>query len=120
LDGHPVAGGSGKQVTDCRYLLEAGAQGVVFGNQGEVGAVIRIVRVLSRAGLWESFFLARRIDDGRVAVRRRPLVYCLEQQDQTGAVADLVMSKTGDKFTEEFRSDLPGGLLMLKHAGAIY
>jgi uncharacterized protein len=59
-------------------------------------------------------------DAGKVAVQRGPLVYCLEQQDQTGKVADLSLAKPGDKFTEEYRGDLLGGLVMLKHAGTIY
>jgi uncharacterized protein len=66
----------------------------------------------------------RVVDDyGRVAVQRGPLVYCLEELDQPEGVAlydvsvDL-RSAASSKFQEEFRSDLLGGVVVLKHPGA--
>jgi DUF1680 family protein len=63
-----------------------------------------------------------RENTGRVAVQRGPLVYCLEQTDQTGVRslfdAALVAGK-GQTFQSEFRKDLLGGILVLKHGGVI-
>lgn len=66
----------------------------------------------------------RVVDDyGRVAVQRGPLVYCLEQIDQLEGVAlydvslDLRQNASA-QFHEEFQSDLLGGVVLLKHAGA--
>ncbi|HXX17089.1 MAG TPA: beta-L-arabinofuranosidase domain-containing protein [Candidatus Eremiobacteraceae bacterium] len=67
----------------------------------------------------------RVVDDyGRVAVQRGPLVYCLEQLDQPEGVAlyDVSLdlrSSASSKFQEEFRSDLLGGVVVLKHPGAV-
>jgi DUF1680 family protein len=67
----------------------------------------------------------RVVDDyGRVAVQRGPLVYCLEQLDQPDGVQlfDVsldVRSKGGAGFHEEVRKDLLGGIVVLKHEGAI-
>ena len=66
----------------------------------------------------------RVVDDyGRVAVQRGPLVYCLEQLDQPEGIAlyDVSLdlrSKSSGEFHEEFQSDLLGGIMLLKHAGA--
>jgi len=62
-------------------------------------------------------------NNGRVAVQRGPLVYCLEQIDQPTGVAlrDVALSlgtKSGGAFQEEFQKDLLGGVLVLKHSGA--
>ena len=68
----------------------------------------------------------RVVDDyGRVAVQRGPLVYCMEQLDQPDGVAlyDVCLDmrhETGSQFQEEFRSDLLGGIVMVKHMGAVY
>jgi len=67
----------------------------------------------------------RVVDDyGRVAVQRGPLVYCLEQLDQADGVQlfDVsldVRQKDASTFHEEFRGDLLGGIVVLKHAGAV-
>jgi uncharacterized protein len=67
----------------------------------------------------------RVVDDyGRVAVQRGPLVYCLEQLDQPEGVAlfDVSLDSRQDvssKFREEFHGDLLGGVLVLKHSGAL-
>src|SRR5215467_3213994 len=63
-------------------------------------------------------------DFGRVAVQRGPLVYCLEQIDQPQGVAldevSLDLRKNGGpQFREEFEKDLLGGILVLKHRGAV-
>ena len=66
----------------------------------------------------------RVVDDyGRLAVQRGPLVYCLEQLDQPDGVSLFDVSldmrrESASPFQEEFRSDLLGGIVMLKHAGA--
>ncbi len=63
-------------------------------------------------------------DFGRAAVQRGPLVYCLEQMDQQEGVTlhevsfDLRKSG-GSQFREEFDKDLLGGVLLLKHPGAV-
>jgi uncharacterized protein len=67
----------------------------------------------------------RVVDDyGRVAVQRGPLVYCLEQLDQADGVQlfDVsldVRQKDASAFHEEFRGDLLGGIVVLKHTGAV-
>jgi DUF1680 family protein len=67
----------------------------------------------------------RVVDDyGRVAVQRGPLVYCLEQLDQPEGVELLDVSlelrqKSPSAFHEEFRRDLLGGIVVLKHTGAV-
>ncbi len=67
----------------------------------------------------------RVVDDyGRVAVQRGPLVYCMEQLDQPAGVALYDVSldlrhESASPFQEEFRSDLLGGIVMLKHQGAV-
>ena len=61
-----------------------------------------------------------REDTGRVAVRRGPLVYCIEQPDQKGMSSIFDASITpGGKFSSEFRKDLLGGIVVLKHDGVI-
>ena len=67
----------------------------------------------------------RVVDDyGRVAVQRGPLVYCLEQLDQPDGVQlfDVsldVWQKGVPAFHEESRADLLGGIVVLKHEGAV-
>lgn len=61
-------------------------------------------------------------DYGRVAVQRGPLVYCLEEVDQAEGVALSEVSmdlRAAAKFREEQRSNLLGGIVALKHPGAI-
>ncbi|MCP5113673.1 MAG: glycoside hydrolase family 127 protein, partial [bacterium] len=57
----------------------------------------------------------------RVAVERGPLVYTMEGIDQSGIPslfnAELVLN--GGGFSEEYRSDLLGGVLVLKHPGRV-
>jgi DUF1680 family protein len=67
----------------------------------------------------------RVVDDyGRVAVQRGPLVYCLEQLDQPEGVQlfDVsldVRQKGASAFQQEFRRDLLGGIVVLKHSGVV-
>jgi DUF1680 family protein len=61
-------------------------------------------------------------DYGRVAVQRGPLVYCLEQVDQEdrGSIFDFSLSASAAPswgFTSEFRPDILGGIMVLKHQG---
>ena len=63
-------------------------------------------------------------DYGRVAVQRGPIVYCLEQLDQSEGVQLFDVSfdlrqKAAGEFREEFQGDLLGGIVVLKHPGAV-
>lgn len=63
-------------------------------------------------------------DYGRVALQRGPLVYCMEQLDQPEgvALADVALDlgqKPSSAFHEEFESGLLGGIVVLRHTGAI-
>jgi uncharacterized protein len=55
---------------------------------------------------------------GRVAVERGPLVYCLEQEDQAGGKGLFDLSLVNGTFASEFKPDLLGGVLVLRHQGA--
>jgi hypothetical protein len=64
-------------------------------------------------------------NNGRVAVQRGPLVYCMEQIDQGEGVAlkDVALTAGKDSsrgFEEAFEKDLLGGVLVLRHPGAVY
>ena len=64
-------------------------------------------------------------DTGRVAVQRGPLVYCLEELDQSSGVmlsdVALALGKRPDsEFQSEMKSDLLGGVLLLHHTGLSY
>jgi len=52
-------------------------------------------------------------DQGRVALKRGPVVYCFEGTDNGGAVQNLVIPPETE-FTPEFRSNLLGGVTVLK------
>jgi DUF1680 family protein len=59
---------------------------------------------------------------GKVAVQRGPIVYTLEQLDQSGGasvfdVAVLAGRNSAKDFKVEFRSDLLGGVTVLRHRG---
>jgi uncharacterized protein len=63
-------------------------------------------------------------DYGRVAVQRGPIVYCLEQLDQPEGVvlSDVSLDlrpSSASAFHEELRKDLLGGIVVLKHSGAV-
>lgn len=55
-------------------------------------------------------------DVGRVALRRGPLVYCFEGQDQKAPLHRLRLPR-GSTITDEFRSDLLGGISVLTAEG---
>lgn len=59
-------------------------------------------------------------DNGKLAVQRGPLIYCLEQIDQENALADTVFANPAKSFENSFRNDLLGGIEVLKHDGAVY
>lgn len=64
-------------------------------------------------------------DTGRVAIQRGPLVYCMEEIDQPDGVSitDLAVSPgaaPGMQFQSEFKNDLLGGVVVLRHAGVAY
>jgi len=59
-----------------------------------------------------------RENNGKVAVERGPLVYCLEQPDNTADVLGAAL-KSGGTFREE-RSGILGGITLLRHAGLAY
>jgi DUF1680 family protein len=61
-----------------------------------------------------------REDTGRVAVQRGPLIYCLEQPDQLAGLSLFdVYLPVGKPFVEEFRKDLLGGIVVLRHEGQL-
>lgn len=51
-------------------------------------------------------------DAGRVAVQRGPLVYCFEAVDNGGHAKNIVLARD-PKFTEEYRKDLLGGVVVI-------
>jgi DUF1680 family protein len=64
-------------------------------------------------------------DNGRVAIQRGPLVYCLEELDQPQGVAltDVALDlgqRLETRFHGELKSDLLGGILVLQHMGVAY
>ena len=61
-----------------------------------------------------------REDAGRVALEWGPLVYCLEQPDQTGAsLFDASLLDDGTGFVSAFKPELLGGVLVLNHRGSL-
>jgi DUF1680 family protein len=78
-------------------------------------------RVLLRLDVTPRFTAANprvRENLGKVAVERGPLVYCMEGIDQPSGAAmfDWAIDTTG-KFESEWRSDLLGGVMLLRHKG---
>ena len=64
-------------------------------------------------------------DNGRVALQRGPLVYCLEQLDQPQGIALADVAVNADpsqrqQFRVEFNPNLLGGITVLHHDGAAY
>jgi len=62
-----------------------------------------------------------REDGGRVAIERGPLVYALESADQPGigSLFDAELVAGRQPFQEKFEGDLLGGVVALRHAGAV-
>ena len=64
-------------------------------------------------------------DTGRVAVQRGPLIYCLEEIDQPSgtSLSDVAVNpgrQSSQEFQSEFRKDLLGGMVVLRHTGELY
>jgi uncharacterized protein len=63
-------------------------------------------------------------DRGRVAVRRGPMIYCMEELDQEHGVAladvSVNFSERSKEFRNEYKSDLLDGTLVLHHRGGAY
>ena len=59
-------------------------------------------------------------DTGKAAVQRGPLVYCLEQPDQSARIPELSLTNPQAAFEDQFRPDLFAGVVVLKHPGAAY
>ena len=109
VNGKPVAGAVAGQYLGLRRRWSSGdVVNVKFGMTPQViEASPRVVE-----------------DYGRVTVQRGPLVYCLEQLDQPEGVALVDVSldlrqQSGSQFHEEFQRDLLGGIVVLKHTGAV-
>lgn len=58
-------------------------------------------------------------DTGKIAVVRGPLVYCLEQPDQSAPVGDLLFTRPGAPFANR-PEDILGGVVMLAHDGLAF
>ena len=58
-------------------------------------------------------------DYGRVAIQRGPLVYALEQSDQSGVALGDLFVKPGVLITPEIRKDFLGGVTVLKVFGQV-
>jgi DUF1680 family protein len=62
---------------------------------------------------------------GRVAIQRGPLVYCMEEIDQPDGVSitDLAVNPGATpemQFQSEFKNDLLGGVVVLRHTGVAF
>ena len=61
---------------------------------------------------------------GRVAVRRGPIIYCMEQLDQPNgvALADISLDlspRAGKQFQHDYKADLLDGIVVLRHRGGV-
>ena len=63
-------------------------------------------------------------DRGRVAVRRGPMIYCMEELDQERGVAladvSVNFSEHSREFRNEYKADLLDGIVVLHHRGGAY
>jgi DUF1680 family protein len=62
---------------------------------------------------------------GTVAVRRGPVIYCMEELDQQNsiALADVSLDldpRTGKAFQHEYKADLLDGVVVLHHSGSAF
>ena len=78
------------------------------------GDVVELDLQMSAERLWAHPDV--KADVGRVALRRGPLVYCFEGQDQAAPLHRLRLPRTG-ALSSEFRSDLLGGISVLRADG---
>jgi uncharacterized protein len=108
INGHPIPGATAGQYLPLRRRWSSG---------DIIGVKFNMAPQVIEAN-------ARVVDDyGRAAVQRGPLVYCLEQLDQTDGVPLYDVSldlrqKDSSQFHEQFQSDLLGGIVVLSHLGA--
>ncbi len=80
-------------------------------------------RVSLRLGMKPAIMTANPLiesDYGKVAVQRGPLIFCLEQPDQSAPVGDLVFTGTREPFQEAMHDDLLGGIVELSHTGGVW
>jgi uncharacterized protein len=61
---------------------------------------------------------AVRADIGRVALRRGPIVYCLEQMDQSAPLSQIVLP-SDTPLVAHFVPELLGGVVVVEGAGAV-
>jgi DUF1680 family protein len=64
-------------------------------------------------------------DRGKVAVRRGPIVFCMEEMDQASGVAlsDVAISvneRLSKDFQSEYKADLLSGVEVVRHQGHVY
>jgi DUF1680 family protein len=64
-------------------------------------------------------------DRGKVAVRRGPIIFCMEELDQPGgaALSDIAINvnqRMGKEFQSEYKADLLGGVEVLRHEGKVF
>jgi hypothetical protein len=57
-------------------------------------------------------------DHGKTALRRGPLIYCLEQADQEGPVEQIILPLAA-QLEGQFRPDLLGGITVIKGQGLL-
>ena len=60
--------------------------------------------------------------EGRVAIQRGPIVYCLEGTDHDNIILDRIQVDAGiipSGFTPEFRPDLLGGVVVIHGKGEL-
>src|SRR5439155_191137 len=62
---------------------------------------------------------------GKVAVRRGPIIYCLEELDQTSgfALSDAAISlsqRVGKDFQSDYKAEMLGGVAVLHHQGRVF
>jgi hypothetical protein len=64
-------------------------------------------------------------DRGKAAVRRGPVIFCMEELDQPSgtALSDVAFSineRLGKEFQSEYKADLLGGVEVLRHEGKVF
>ena len=64
-------------------------------------------------------------DRGKVAVRRGPVIFCMEEVDQSNgiAISDVAITlneRLGKEFQSEYKADLLGGVEVLQHQGKVF
>lgn len=75
------------------------------GNIIEIELPMKVRRVQANPELRENA--------GRVAIQRGPLVYCLEEIDNSGILSDIALAENPE-FTTEYNSQVLGGVVVIK------